>query len=77
MGWELKCREQLIGQGYSALRMGCMGVGTSPVSHWWGDGQQPMAHVGPSACIAHSLSKYCMFVESLVMAPTGIYNVHL
>ena len=42
----MKCgvdREQLMGQGYSVLKKGLMGVGIPSSSHWWRGGQQPMA----------------------------------
>ena len=55
-GWELKCgqvREQLKGQGYSALRKGLIGVGIPLSFSLVGGGvaNSPWLRVGPNASI--------------------------
>ena len=54
-GQESKCeevREQLVGQGYSALRIDLMGCKHSPQSPTGGGWLAPMASVGLNALIS-------------------------
>ena len=72
-GRGLECeevREQVTGQGYSALRNGSYGCGQSlPVSHWWEGGQQPWLVYVPVLEFVHLLDMYVWFIESLITVP--------